>query len=72
LPLLTPVWRADVPKFLVFSYHGLRMTLPTESAPSSRRRALRDSLLYGICGGVLIMEHSSFKPVRHETDRNIR
>jgi NarL family two-component system response regulator LiaR len=28
--------------------------LTTESAPSSRRRALRDILLYGVCGGVLI------------------
>jgi ATP/maltotriose-dependent transcriptional regulator MalT len=26
-----------------------------ESAPSSRRRALRDILLYGVCGGVLIV-----------------
>jgi DNA-binding CsgD family transcriptional regulator len=25
-----------------------------ESAPSSRRRAVRDILLYGVCGGVLI------------------
>ncbi len=30
------------------------MTLTRESAPSSRRRALRDILLYGVCGGVLI------------------
>lgn len=30
------------------------MTSTTESAPSSRRRALRDILLYGLCGGVLI------------------
>jgi DNA-binding NarL/FixJ family response regulator len=28
--------------------------LTTESAPSSRRRALRDILLYGLCGGLLI------------------
>jgi DNA-binding CsgD family transcriptional regulator len=28
--------------------------LTTESAPSSRRRAVRDILLYGVCGGVLI------------------
>jgi NarL family two-component system response regulator LiaR len=26
----------------------------TESAPGSRRRALRDILIYGVCGGVLI------------------
>ena len=30
------------------------MTLTKESAPSSRRRAVRDILLYGVCGGVLI------------------
>lgn len=30
------------------------MTSTRESAPSSRRRALRDVLLYGLCGGVLI------------------
>ncbi|HEY1469299.1 MAG TPA: LuxR C-terminal-related transcriptional regulator [Candidatus Acidoferrum sp.] len=31
------------------------MSLPTESAPGSRRRALRDILLYGVCGGLLIV-----------------
>ena len=30
-------------------------TLKTESAASSRRRAVRDILLYGVCGGVLIV-----------------
>jgi len=30
------------------------VTLTKESAPSSRRRAVRDILLYGLCGGVLI------------------
>ena len=30
------------------------MSLTRESAPNSRRRALRDILLYGLCGGVLI------------------
>lgn len=30
------------------------VTLMRESAPSSRRRALRDILLYGLCGGLLI------------------
>ncbi|HEV1992718.1 MAG TPA: LuxR C-terminal-related transcriptional regulator [Candidatus Acidoferrum sp.] len=30
------------------------MTLTRESAPSSRRRAVRDILLYGVAGGVLI------------------
>jgi two-component system, NarL family, response regulator LiaR len=31
------------------------VTLIEESAPGSRRRALRDILLYGACGGVLIV-----------------
>jgi DNA-binding NarL/FixJ family response regulator len=31
------------------------VTLTRESAPSSRRRAVRDILLYGACGGVLIV-----------------
>jgi DNA-binding CsgD family transcriptional regulator len=30
------------------------VTLTKESASSSRRRAVRDILLYGVCGGVLI------------------
>jgi DNA-binding NarL/FixJ family response regulator len=30
------------------------VTLTKESAPSSRRRAVREILLYGVCGGVLI------------------
>ena len=30
------------------------VTVPRESAPSSRRRAVRDIVLYGLCGGVLI------------------
>jgi DNA-binding NarL/FixJ family response regulator len=30
------------------------VTLTRESAPSSRRRAVREILLYGLCGGVLI------------------
>src|SRR5580698_3062967 len=39
---------------------GLRIswpavTTPRESAASSRRRAVRDILLYGVCGGVLIV-----------------
>jgi two-component system, NarL family, response regulator LiaR len=44
-----------LPNLAVFRYHGPFMTLPTESAPSSRRRAIRDVLLYGVCGGVLIV-----------------
>src|SRR3989442_1556046 len=43
-----------LPKVAVFGYHGLAVTLTKESAPSSRRRAWRDILLYGVCGGVLI------------------
>jgi ATP/maltotriose-dependent transcriptional regulator MalT len=31
------------------------VTSTRESAPGSRRRALRDILLYGVCGGVLIV-----------------
>jgi NarL family two-component system response regulator LiaR len=31
------------------------VTLTTESAPSSRRSAVRDILLYGLCGGLLIV-----------------
>jgi two-component system, NarL family, response regulator LiaR len=31
------------------------VALMRESAPSSRRRAVRDILLYGVCGGVLIV-----------------
>jgi NarL family two-component system response regulator LiaR len=30
------------------------VTLPRESAPNPRRRAVTDILLYGVCGGVLI------------------
>src|ERR1700675_2846912 len=30
------------------------MTMTRESAPSSRRRAVRDILLYGVCGGLLV------------------
>ncbi len=30
------------------------VTLTTESAPNSRRRAVRDILIYGVCGGVLV------------------
>jgi NarL family two-component system response regulator LiaR len=30
------------------------VTLTKESAPSSRRRAVRDIVLYGVCGGLLV------------------
>jgi len=30
------------------------VSLTNESAPNSRRRAVRDILLYGLCGGILI------------------
>jgi NarL family two-component system response regulator LiaR len=38
----------------VFRYNAAPLTLPTESDRGSRRRALRDILLYGLCGGLLI------------------
>src|SRR5207245_10949328 len=41
------------PQVAVYGYHGLPV-LTKESAPSSRRRARRDILLYGVCGGLLI------------------
>ncbi len=47
--------RLALPKVAVFRYHGLPVTLTKESAASSRRRAVRDILLYGLCGGVLIV-----------------
>ena len=46
--------KASLPKVAVFGYHGLPVTLTKESEPSSRRRARRDILLYGVCGGLLI------------------
>ena len=42
------------PQVAVFGYHGLPVTLTKEPAPGSRRRARRDILLYGVCGGLLI------------------
>ena len=30
------------------------MSLTKESAPNSRRRAVRDILIYGVCGGILV------------------
>jgi len=39
------------PKCLV---HQRTTTLTRESAPSSRRRAVSDIVLYGVCGGALI------------------
>src|SRR5256884_4450028 len=43
-----------LPKVAVFGYHGLPVSLAKDSAPSSRRRAVRDILLYGVAGGLLI------------------
>jgi DNA-binding CsgD family transcriptional regulator len=43
-----------LPRAVVFRYHGPPVTLTRESDPGSRRRAVRDILLYGLCGGVLI------------------
>ncbi len=44
-----------LPKVFLFGYHGRAVTSTKESAPSSRRRAVRDILLYGVCGGLLIV-----------------
>ncbi len=38
----------------IFSYHGDSVTPTPDSAPARRRRALRDILIYGISGGLLI------------------
>jgi NarL family two-component system response regulator LiaR len=43
-----------LPWVAVFGYHDRSVTLTTESDPGSRRRAVRDIVLYGLCGGVLI------------------
>lgn len=43
-----------LPKRARFGYHALNVTSTTESSPSSRRRAIRDILLYGVCGGLLV------------------
>jgi len=40
-------------KFDLFRYHGLVVTVPAKSTTTSRR-AVRDVLIYGVCGGVLI------------------
>ena len=37
-----------------FVYHGSPMSLAAKTSREMRRRALRDILLYGLCGGVLI------------------
>jgi DNA-binding CsgD family transcriptional regulator len=44
--------RSPTPPF--FSYHGDSVAPTPDSAPTPRRRALRDILIYGISGGVLI------------------
>ena len=43
-----------LPKRARFGYHALNVTSTTESSLSSRRRAIRDILLYGVCGGLLV------------------
>src|SRR2546428_4936169 len=43
-----------LPKVAVFRYHGLPVALTKASIPNSRRRAVRDILIYGVCGGVLV------------------
>src|SRR6267143_1610931 len=49
-----PLWEAGAPQGWSLQISWPPVTLTRESAPSSRRRALRDILLYGVCGGVLI------------------
>jgi NarL family two-component system response regulator LiaR len=49
-----PVLEAGAPQGCGLQISWPPVTLPRESAPSSRRRAVRDILLYGVCGGVLI------------------
>jgi NarL family two-component system response regulator LiaR len=49
-----PVLEAGAPQGYGLQISWPPVTLPRESAPSSRRRAVRDILLYGVCGGVLI------------------
>src|SRR5438128_6170747 len=64
-----------LPKVAVFRYHGLPVALTEESTPSSRRRALRDILLYGVCGGVLIavlkLTEYRFLVVEHSVEINV-
>jgi DNA-binding CsgD family transcriptional regulator len=47
--------RLAFPKVPVFQISWPPVTLTKESAPASRRRAVRDILLYGGCGGLLIV-----------------
>jgi DNA-binding CsgD family transcriptional regulator len=49
-----PLWEAGAPQGRSLRISWPPVTLTKESAPSSRRRAVRDILLYGVCGGVLI------------------
>jgi DNA-binding CsgD family transcriptional regulator len=49
-----PLWEAGAPQGWSLQISWPPVTLTKESAPSSRRRAVRDILLYGVCGGVLI------------------
>ena len=58
IPILQ-LWRApcneaSVPQSRSLQISWPPVTLTRGSAPSSRRRAVRDILLYGVCGGVLI------------------
>src|SRR6202049_1368954 len=49
-----PVKEAGAPQGCSLQISWPPVTLTKESAPSSRRRAVRDILLYGVCGGLLI------------------
>jgi NarL family two-component system response regulator LiaR len=48
------LWEAGAPQGWSLQISWPPVTLTKESAPSSRRRAVRDILLYGVCGGLLI------------------
>jgi len=49
-----PLWEAAAPQGWSLQISWPPVTATKESAPSSRRRAVRDILLYGVCGGLLI------------------
>jgi DNA-binding CsgD family transcriptional regulator len=46
--------RLALPNPALFSYHCHAVTPTPDSSPTPRRRALRDILIYGISGGLLI------------------
>ena len=48
-------WGGTLRGARVFGYHGARVTLTNESGTVRRRRALLGILLYGLCGGALVV-----------------